>query len=199
MSELSNRLLFALTLTLSILCSQPTRANTFEDGVVAYKHREYAQAFNVWLPLAEQGNAQAQVAIALMYMMSYGVQPDEAQAVRWFRKAADQGDARAQYMLGMMYYRGDGVEPNSEAALRWFERAADKGFVESEMELGRLYRDGYGIPQDLIRSYMWFDVASSHGLLGASEGRDEIADSLTPSQVVVAKRLIRNWKQTHPQ
>ena len=41
---------------------------------------------------AEQGHADAQYNLGLMYDYGGGVPEDDAEAVRWYRKAAEQGD-----------------------------------------------------------------------------------------------------------
>ena len=58
---------------------------------------------------AEQGFAQAQCNLGVMYANGDGVPQDAAQAVEWYRKAAEQGLAMAQYNLGYMYAKGEGV------------------------------------------------------------------------------------------
>ena len=69
-----------------------------------------------WKPLADQGDADAQYNLGLMYDYGYGVAEDDAEAARWYRLAADQGHAIAQYNLGLMYASGRGVvEDDAEA------------------------------------------------------------------------------------
>ena len=48
---------------------------------------------------AEQGQANAQYVLCMMYAAGKGVEQDEAQAVEWLRKAAEQGHAEAQEAL----------------------------------------------------------------------------------------------------
>ncbi len=48
---------------------------------------------------AEQGYAIAQNNLGWMYQEGKGVQQDDAEAVKWYRKAAEQGNAEAQYRL----------------------------------------------------------------------------------------------------
>ena len=48
---------------------------------------------------AEQGYANAQSNLGVMYNNGRGITKDEAQAVAWFRKAAEQGDANAKTIL----------------------------------------------------------------------------------------------------
>ena len=49
---------------------------------------------------AEQGNANAQFNLGLMYANGEGVPEDDAEAVRWYRLAAEQGNANAQSISG---------------------------------------------------------------------------------------------------
>ena len=58
---------------------------------------------------ADQGIAEAQFNLGVMYRDGQGVTQDYAEAVKWFRKAADQGNADAQFNLGVMYRNGEGV------------------------------------------------------------------------------------------
>jgi len=79
-----------------IALAVPANAGPFEDGVAAYQAGEYAAALNFWRPLAEQGEADVQFNVGLMYDKGKGVPQDDAEAVKWYRKAADQGHADAQ-------------------------------------------------------------------------------------------------------
>ena len=77
--------------------------------MAAYESKDYATALKLWRPLAEQGDAQAQYNLGIMYDNGQGVPQDDAEAVKWYRKAAEQGIAKAQYNLGVMYANGRGV------------------------------------------------------------------------------------------
>src|SRR5579862_7032168 len=81
----------------------------FEDAVAAHERGDFATAIRLWRPLADQGNADAQYALGVIYYFGQGVPHDCAAAASWFRKAADQGNATAQFNLGLMYGNGRGV------------------------------------------------------------------------------------------
>ncbi len=83
-------------------------------------------ALREWRPLAEQGNANAQFFLGVMYDKGRGVTQDYAKAVKWFRKAAEQGHARAQALLGIAYDMGQGVPQDDVQALKWFYLAASR-------------------------------------------------------------------------
>ena len=55
-----------------------------------------ASDFRQTLQLAEQGVAEAQFNLGMMYDSGQGVRQDYAEAFRWYRKAADQGYTEAQ-------------------------------------------------------------------------------------------------------
>ena len=72
-------------LVLSGAFAAPVAAGPFEDGVAAAKRGDYATAFQLWRPLAEQGHAIAQANVGVMYYEGRGVTQDYAEAVKWYR------------------------------------------------------------------------------------------------------------------
>ena len=92
-----------------ILCLAAPAWGGFEEGLEAYERGDYVTALKEFLPLAEQGNPEAQLFLGWMYAQSQGVSHDYAEAMKWYRKAAEQGDADAQFCFGPMYYnKGEG-------------------------------------------------------------------------------------------
>src|SRR6202042_3640312 len=78
----------------------------------------YAQSITELKSKAEDGDVQAQLALAKAYHLGEGVAKDEEQAVKWWEKAAEQGDVAAQVNLGSAYSLGAGVPKNYAAAIR---------------------------------------------------------------------------------
>ena len=83
------------------------------------------------LRAAERGNAKAQLKLGLCYYNGHGVEPNPAEAVRWFRLAAKQKNAEAEFYMGRAYNTGAGVKKDDEVAYAWFERAAQKGHEQA--------------------------------------------------------------------
>ena len=107
--KLTKTLLTSALLATSIFSFQSTAwADTpeqqFKQGLESAKKGDYQTAFKLWLPLAEQGDANTQFNLGNMYYEGKGVKQDYAEAVKWYRKAAEQGKANAQFNLGNMYY-----------------------------------------------------------------------------------------------
>jgi hypothetical protein len=82
--------------------------------------------------LAEQGDAEAQYELGVMYDIGEGVAQDHAEAVKWYRKAANYGDADAHYALGVMYSEGWGVTQDDTVAMIWYRSAAELGSAEAQ-------------------------------------------------------------------
>ena len=128
----------AAVLTLC-LCISVALAGPLEDGGTAMLHGDYVTALKLWRPLADQGSADAQFSLGMMYGKGKGVTQDYTEALKWYRKAADQGNAWAQFSLGIMYYNGQGVPQNHTEALKWYRKAADQGNVLALHNLGPMY------------------------------------------------------------
>jgi uncharacterized protein len=73
---------------------------------------------------AEQGDAEAQNNLGVLYASGRGAAKDDKQATFCYRKAADQGEAMAQFNLGRMYFNGTGVPKDYVQAYLWTNLAA---------------------------------------------------------------------------
>lgn len=117
-----------------------TPAQQLQQGLEAITRGDYQTAFKLWLPLAEQGNVNAQFNLGLMYDDGRGVKQDDVEAVKWYRKAAEQGHANAQVILGFSYISGKGVQVNKSLAKEWFGKACDNGKQKGCEYYGKLNR-----------------------------------------------------------
>ncbi len=98
----------------------------FNLGFEYYQKEDYEAAL-VWFKLAaEQGFANAQYNLGVMYDQGQGVAQDYKEAVRWYRKAAEQGHACSQFILGSMYDNGQGVPQDYVQAHMWYNLAASQ-------------------------------------------------------------------------
>jgi len=78
---------------------------------------------------AEQGRAEAQHTIGMLYAGGWGVAQDSKEAVKWFILAAEQGHVNSQFSLGMLYEEGKGerVPQDYVKAHLYFSLAATNG------------------------------------------------------------------------
>lgn len=96
-----------------------------DDPRVAFENKQYELARELWLPMAEAGDAEAQNAIGTIYYLGLGVSRDDRRALKWFESAARLGHPGAQRNAGMMYQDGRGTGQDFLTAYMWFY-AADK-------------------------------------------------------------------------
>jgi len=118
---------FILTIITLVLFTTPSWSADFNKGLLAYNNGDYATALKEWTPLAEQGDAQAQNNLALMYDFGEGVLQDYQTAVKWYTLAAEQGLAKSQYNLGISYAKGEGVFQDYTYAHMWLNIANANG------------------------------------------------------------------------
>ena len=118
-----------------------TLEQQFQQGSEATTRGDYQTTFKFLLPLAEQGNAEAQLMLGVMYARGIGVKQDDFEAVKWYRQAAEQGYANAQAILGFSYLLGQsGVQVNKSLAKEWFGKACDNGDQGGCKYYGKLNR-----------------------------------------------------------
>jgi len=142
-------------------------AQPIEDAIAAYERGDYATAYRLLRPLADQGDALAQTNLGFMNANGRGVPQDYSKALEWFGKAADQGFAIAQPKLRVMYYMGLGVPQDYAEAAKWYRKAADQGNGAALFGLGEMYDNGRGMPQDYAEAAKWYRKAADQGFAGA--------------------------------
>ena len=186
-----NRLLILPVLLLTLLVGNPAFSADFQKGFDAADKGDFATALKEWKPLAEQGDADAQFNLGIMYDYGKGVPQNDKTAVKWYRLAAEQGDADAQSNLGFMYDTGKGVPQNDKTAVKWYKLAAEQGDATAQTNLGIKYFIGKGVPQDYVRAHMWGNLGASNGNKNGAKLRDLVAKKMTSSQLEKAQKLAR--------
>jgi TPR repeat protein len=80
---------------------------------------------------AENGEADAQYKLGLLYLTGNGALQDFAEAAKWLKRAAEQGYALAQYELGLIYRTGYGLAIDHVQSYVWLNLAAAAGIQEA--------------------------------------------------------------------
>ena len=93
------KLVGGLILAAQILGSAGAVAGPWEDGMAAYNRGDYVPAITVFRAMAEQGNAEAQSLLGVMYRRGQGVTRSSVRAFVWFSRAAARGNAKAKTEL----------------------------------------------------------------------------------------------------
>ena len=181
----------------------------FDEGLAAYKAREYRKAAGLWRPLAESGHARAQLGLAKALMRSVYQNPPYptreqkkelyTEARDWLHLSAEQGHPDAQYALGDLYQPlnlDDFYDP--KAAIHWFKRAARQGHEGAMYQLGAIYDDSRFEDHDEVEATKWFIIYS-----GARYGPKfrtaypNVVENLldvTDEELEEAERRAKAWK-----
>ena len=134
-----------------------------ETAQKAYDRGDFSSAFNEWIPMAEQGNAEAQYRVGRLYERGEGVSLEDSRAAHWYGLAAKQGHVEAQTNLGYLYATGRGVPKDRSQASRWFRSAAEKGDDFAQEQLAVLYELGDGVQEDQVEAARWYLAAAEQG------------------------------------
>ena len=179
--------------TILLITASMVSAADVEKGLEAYDMGDYETAMNECLPLAEQGNAEAQFCVGQMYANGFGVDLDDAAALKWYGLAATGGSSEAQYQLGVMYANGWGVEMNDEKAVEYYRQAAEKGHSCAQRSLAYVTSRGVGIQENLQDAYMWYYVSAALGDVSSLGSRDEFAQKLSAEERLAAEAMAKKW------
>lgn len=89
---------------------------------------EYGQAIALLEPLCDEGDADAQSMLGVLYQIGIGVPGDGEKAVALLRSAAEKGIGLAAHNLATLYATGaPGIEPDSELSRHYLRMAKRLG------------------------------------------------------------------------
>ena len=153
----------------------------------------FKKAREIWEPLADKGDAEAQFNMGSLYYNGRAVKKDHEKAMEWWRKAAAQGNADAMYQIGVAYYDGNPVKQDGAEAIKWLRKAAERGDSIAQMNLSQFYEAGEIVPRDYTEAYFW-DLLYQQQIHVAA--RSELEKKLTPQQIATVKKRAAEWKPT---
>jgi len=110
---------------------------------------------------AEQGNAEAQYRLGLLYADGEGVAVDYTEAERWLRAAAGQGQADAMRALSTLHANGLGVVQDTAEARRWLLAAAEAGDAAAQCAAAAMFQFGHlDCERDAAAMVHWYTEAA---------------------------------------
>ncbi len=144
---------------------RPTKAEAaaVEAGRAAYMAGDFDGAREIWLPLAEAGNAEAQAWVGSLYANGDGVDLSDKEAFAWYLRSAEGGNRQAQSNVGALYAMGKGVAADEAEAVRWTRRAARGNDPNAQFNLAVFYGKGSGVRRDPAKAAHWYRKAAENG------------------------------------
>ena len=131
----------------------------------------WKQALACFKKAAKLNWHEAYAKIGDAYRYGNGIEKDEAQARKWYKKGADVGEITAILKLAECYKNGIGGTQDYEKAMDNYlmlaERVNDRGFKHQYAgigtalyELGNMYLNGLGVQPDLKEAIRYFTLAA---------------------------------------
>jgi uncharacterized protein len=169
----------------------------FDAGVAAYNANDLPLAFKDFFAAAEQGHADSQYNVALVYEKGLGVDKDEAEAVIWYAKSAAQGNAAAQFNLGVLYENGRGTPVDFAQAREWYRRASSQRDALAIGNLGELYVRGQGVQENKIAGVALLLLSATLDSTSDNNAKQNLAATrgLSADMITAAQGLVEKFKQ----
>lgn len=125
----------------------------------------FAEAYYLWRPRAEAGDAEAQYGIGWMYHNGYGLAINDDEAISWWEMAARQGHLGATFALGMLYSLGEGAQKRDmQKAVNYYREAARHGHADAQLLLLSFAANGEKHARQLL-----IDQMTKGDLLGITD------------------------------
>ncbi|MGB1799531.1 MAG: tetratricopeptide repeat protein [Gammaproteobacteria bacterium] len=158
-------------------------ADTLQEGYEAVRNGNPEQGHAILQPLAEQGNADAQYAVAVLYREGWGVEKSLETAAGYYQKSAEQDHRDAMFEMGWLYQVGEGglVKDYAKSAM-WYQKSAEKGHPAAMYGIASLYYNGMGVERDTDLAMAWYQSSAIAGYPPAQKFLDEVnkASSMQP-------------------
>jgi len=180
-------------------------ATPLEDGLSAFKDKDYKSAIKNFKISADKGESAAQDILGNAYYNGdMGLKKDVKKAAEYWKKAADQDHAASQTNLGLLYLSGIGLEKDLELAQIYLERGSKSGNLLAMTNLGILYMQKGHHFEGMFRIIMAakannptarttllsMGITVTPPLPGESMASQEIVDVMVPKLVALAQEEV---------
>lgn len=162
-------MIYKITITLLLFISftattSVVDASDLDDAVEAMRTGDFAEAYCIMRPLADDGDSDAQYNIGWMYLNGYGLRVNDSLALEWWEKASEQGNADASFSIGMLYSLGDGeIRKDTKTAIDYYLHAVEGGQEDAVAILTSMMLSNNKFIRDRIHSII-DDHASVFGV-----------------------------------
>ena len=179
--------LVPVQLSAEMLNHDPSRLESLHlEASDAMQRGNYAIAYCIWKPLADDGDRNAQYNIGWMYHNGYGLSINDKAAFDWWLKSAASGDANSHFALGDLYFQGQGVEKNMAIALGWYISAALRQHEPARETLLELLAKNDTLAQNTIQQLLQSDWQVLGDVLEVNVERANIRRGPDTSYPIVA-------------
>lgn len=134
-------------------------------GDDCYKQRNWKEAVKWYRAAAEKMGNNSRYYVRMLSRIGfiydtggYGVEEDNAEAVKWYVKAVGKDKSNASALrLADMYFDGEGVGKDPRMAVNLLYQILSKYEVRDVCRrLARCYIDGEGVPENMFMAAIWW-------------------------------------------
>src|SRR5205085_1623344 len=178
---------------LSAASAQPAPGDV-RAGIDAWAAQNYDQAVQIWRPLADRGDADAQYNLAQAYFLGRGVPQNMTLAEQWYARAARQGHPEATANYGLLLFQNG----RRQEAMPYVTRAAEAGDPRAQYVLGPALFNGDIVTRDAPRAYALMSRAAAQNLPPAVTQLAEMDRLLSPQDRARGVELAREMRTAPP-
>ena len=117
---------------------------------VAFMEGRIAEAAEMYLEGARDGDAMASFNYGYCLWKGLGVDYNPAEAKSFFAFARDLEGGESCYNIAMLYLRGEGVQKDYVKAYEYLKISATQGCIEAQLYLGMAYTSGCMFEPDIM-------------------------------------------------
>lgn len=148
------------------VAKEPGR-DEFDEGVAAFKNRNYETAFKAFEKGVALGNKDAKAFLGIMYVIGEGVKEDSKKGFNFVQEAANEGSPFALVEMADYYFSGSlGIKKNTQTGYNLMSKAYDTGHWYPAFILASFYSENnspYGA-RDLDKANQYIDEAAKRGM-----------------------------------
>lgn len=131
----------------------------FQNGLKAYKEKNYIKATDFFEKSCTGGNAAGCNILGAMYANGEGLKQDFIKAAPLYEKACNGGYLTGCFGLAVLYAKGEGVKKDFFNAILLYEKACNGGYAEGCFNLGLMYTNGEDVKQDYFKAFTLYEKA----------------------------------------
>lgn len=115
-------------------CATPPTESAYNQGVNAFRIKNYGVAREHWAKAVEEGETSALNNLGYLLYFGLGGPSDVARAIALWKRAATLGHSEAQWHLGHAYESGNGVQQSNAEAYAWYRCAIESTSAAPETD-----------------------------------------------------------------
>lgn len=156
-------LLFAISGLFSCGGVAPMNAMPSDFKSAADREKEFLRENADLLKSANEGNAQSQFELGLIYYQGKEIAKNYDNAFSWFSKASQNNHPGSSFYLGIMYMDGNGTDKDCAQSLKYYKKAASANVPDASYNLSVLYSKGECVTKNMETSHYWLLQSAENG------------------------------------